>query len=194
MIKDLVQNVVARFLRIRNHVREKNSTINILDQLSATRRVLVFMPNKIDHFALALKSLEALVEKRPGWQITVVTKLETVSFIDNRLKVDILPYSKEDLNLFGFPRVSLRRHFDHFAYDLALDLKLSLDLLCIRLFQLSRAPLRACLFSGNKTAFYNFYIRINPLESLATKYDAMIKYITITGGAKERRKAVQNAS
>ncbi|MFQ5641690.1 MAG: hypothetical protein ACE5IR_27255 [bacterium] len=137
------------------------------------------MPAKIEQFGVALNSLETLREQQPQWRITVITKLEMVSFVDNRLDVDILPYSNDDLNFLGLPKKQLKSHFANMSYDLALDLTFNIDLLCITLFQLSKAPLKVCFFSANKNPFYNFTIRINPVESLLNKYSTMIKYISI---------------
>ncbi len=175
----IFNNAASAILRLQYRFSEKNEAINVVERLALAKRVLVFMPAKVEHFGAALKALEKLREKRPAWRITVVTKLEMVSFIDNRLKLDILPYSSEDINLLGLPKGAIKKHFQKSSYDLALDFEFGFSVLAIKLFDLSQAALRACFDDDEKSFFYNFGIRVNPVEPLANKYSVMVKYITI---------------
>jgi ADP-heptose:LPS heptosyltransferase len=186
ILKNFFAKIIGAYLRIQFRWLAKDSPINIVEHLARTKKALIYMPNKIEHFGAALKSLEKLRAKRPDWQITVVTKLELVSFIHDGLHVDILPYGDEDINLFGFPKWSLRKHFRNAAYDLALDFIFNFDLLGLKLLQLSRAPVRVCFDSSEKLWFYNFGIRVNPVEPLVNKYNAMVKYITVISDAHQQ--------
>jgi hypothetical protein len=60
-----------------------------------------------------------------------------------------------------------------------LDFEFNFSLLAIKLFDFSKAPLRAYFESEEKSAFYNFGIRVNAVESLVNKYLVMVKYITV---------------
>ncbi|MFQ5770098.1 MAG: glycosyltransferase family 9 protein [bacterium] len=179
MIKTIFAKIIGWTLRIMLRLRDNHPPINIINQLNEAKNILVYMPHKIEHFGVALQALQKLITKRPHWHITVITKREMVSIIDNRLKVNIIPFSNEDINFFGFPKESLKKYFNHSSYDLALDFLFKFDLLIIKLFQLSGAPLKVCFDSKEKSHFYNFRIRVSAGEELAKKYNAMIKYITV---------------
>jgi len=178
----IFNKVVGSYFRLKCRLFAKYPAINICEQLVRASRVLIYMPSRVEQFGAALKSLERLRELRPGWKITVVTKLEMVSFIDNKLKVEILPYSGEDLTFAGLPKASLKQLVKDATFDLALDFRLKFDVLGIVLFKLSGAPIKVCFDSKEKSPFYNFEIRVHPAESLTNKYNAMIKYITVIAG------------
>ncbi|HEX9655187.1 MAG TPA: hypothetical protein VGA99_15885, partial [bacterium] len=63
----------------------------------------------------------------------------------------------------------------------------------IKLCDLSQAPLRACFDSDEKSFFYNFGIRANPLESLVNKYTVMVKYITVIADSYNQTQSVAGA-
>ena len=192
-----MKNILAKFagaiLRIKYKLFTKHPSINVVEQLVRTENVLIFMPNKIEHFGAALKSLENIRKLKPNWKITVITKLEMVSFIDSNLKIDILPYSNDDLNFFGLPKDSIKKLFDKTSFDLALDLKLKFDIISIILFQLSGAQLKVSFDSTEKAPFYNFGIRVNPAETLTNKYNAIVKYITMFAGSPTTEQPLSNA-
>lgn len=191
MVKTISSKLIGLVLSFIYRFGGQNPAININEHLAKARKILIFMPNKIAHFGAALRTLESLRKKRTRWEITVITKLETVGLIDNRLKVNILPYSSEDLNFFGLPKGSIKQHFNKNSYDLALDFNLGLDLLSIMLFQWSGAPLKVCLESKEKAPLYNFRIRVNTAESLEKKYNAMLKYITVMADSKKQKQSVR---
>lgn len=184
----MIKNIVGALLRIKYKLFAKYPPINVVDQLRQTTAILIYMPNRVEDFGAALKSLEKLRAAKPKWKVTVITKLEMVGFIDKHLKVDIIPYSKEDLSFLGLPRDSLRKLFASASYDLALDLKIQFDILTVILFQLSGAPLRVSFDSTEKSPFYNFGIRVNTAETLTHKYNSIIKYITAIAGATSEQK------
>lgn len=193
-MKTIFAKAIGTILRFKYKLFWKYPTINICDQLARADKVLIYMPNKIEQFGAALKSLEKLRKLRPKWKITVITKLETVSFIDNKLKVDILPFSNEDINFAGMPKASIKQLVQNSSYDLALDFKLKFDILSVIIFKLSGAPIKVCFDSKEKSPFYNFEIRVNPTESLANKYNAMIKYVTVIAGSEPPRESISDAS
>lgn len=182
----MTKKIIGTFLRIKYKLFAKYPAINVVKQLTRTEKVLIYMPNKIEEFGAALKSLENLRMIKPQWKITVITKLEMVSFIENKLKVDVIPYSNEDLTFFGLPKDSIKKLFEKTAYDLALDLKQQFDILGVIFFQLSGAPLRVSFDSNEKSPFYNFGIRVNKAETLTNKYNAIIKYITMISSVPEK--------
>lgn len=186
----ILSRTVGTYLRVKHRLFSKQPTVNISEQLSRTKSVLIFMPTKVEQFGAALKSLESLRKLRSKWKITVVTKLEMVSFIDSKLKVNILPYSKEDLNFAGVPKAAIKQLIRNTNYDLALDFKIKFDLLAVMLFEMSGAPIKACFDSPEKSQFYNFAIRVTAAESLANKYSAMIKYITVMAGSENPQKTL----
>lgn len=176
-------NLIASVLRIKYHLFGSGQPIDVIDQLTRTNRVLIYMPTRIEQFGGALKALTKLRELKPDWDITVLTKLEMVSFIDNQMKVDIVPYSKEDLNFVGMPKSSIKQLFQKAAFDLAIDFKLQFDPLSITIFQMSGAPIKVCIDSEDKSPFYNFGIRVTSTESLTDQYDILVKYITTLSGS-----------
>lgn len=186
----ILSRTVGSFLRFKYKLFRKRPAVNICEQLAKTNSVLIFMPTKVEQFGAALRSLESLRKLRPKWKITVVTKLEMVSFIDSKLKVDILPYSKGDQNFAGVPKSAIKQLVRNTNYDLALDFKIKFDLLSVMLFELSGAPIKVCFGSPEKSPFYNFEIRVNPAESLPNKYNAMIKYITAMIGSETPQKTL----
>ena len=189
----MLAQLAGSILRLKYKLFAKHPSINVVEQLVRTENVLIFMPNKIEHFGAALKSLENLRNLKPNWKITVITKLEMVSFIDSNLKVDILPYSNDDLNFFGLPKDSIKKLFDKTSFDLALDLKLKFDIISIILFQLSGAPLKVSFDSTEKAPFYNFGIRVNAAETLTNKYNAIVKYVTMIAGSPASEESVSSA-
>ena len=190
----ILSKAIGSYLRLKYRLFAKYPPINICEHLAMAQRVLIHMPGKVEQFGAALKSLERLRKLRPAWKITVVTKLEMVSFIDNKLRVDIIPYSREDLTFSGLPKSSLKRLVKETAFDLALDFRLKFDILSIALFRLSGAPIKVCFDSKDKSPFFNFEIRVNPAESLVNKYNAMIKYITVIAGTECAEQSVSDAS
>lgn len=180
----ITKRIIGGWLRLRQKIFLKPRSINVCDQLAQSNKIIIYMPNRVEEFGAALKSLENLRKLQPEWKITVITKLEMVSFLDSKLKIDIIPYSNEDLNFFGLPKSSLKGLIQNKTYDLFLDFKLKFDVLCVLLLMQSGAPLRACFNNKEKSPFYNFEIRINPSESLTNKYNAMVKYITVIADSK----------
>ncbi len=180
----IAKKIIGGWLRLRQKIFIRTRAINVCDQLVKSNKIIIYMPNRVEEFGAALKSLENLRSLQPEWEITVITKLEMVSFLDSKLKVDIIPYSNEDLNFFGLPKSSLKGLIQNKAYDLFLDFKLKFDVLCVLLLMQSGAPLRACFNNKEKSDFYNFEIRINPSESLTNKYNSMVKYITTIADSK----------
>jgi len=152
------------------------------------------MPSRIEHFGVALKSLQKLRAMQPDWKMTVITKFEFMNFIDNKFKVDIIPFSKEDLTFTGSPKSSLKQLIKNTSFDLAIDFKLKFDILGIILFRLSGAPVKVCFDSSDKSAFFNFEIRVNPTESLANKYNTMIKYVTVIADSGKPKVNMSKAS
>ncbi|RMF60382.1 MAG: hypothetical protein D6743_15015 [Calditrichaeota bacterium] len=194
MLKIISAKTVGTALRFKHRYFSRPPSINILEHLAQAKRVLVFMPSKIDQFAAALKSLETLRRIRPEWKITAVTRLDMVSLLEDKLKVEILPYSKADINVLGLPKPSMRALFQKAPFDLALDLKMQFDLMTVVIFQLSRAPLRVCFDTREKSPFYNLGIRVNSADPLAHKYETMVKYVTLTRGKPRRKKSLQSAN
>lgn len=190
----IFSKVIGAYLRLKYRLFAKNPSINICAQLAIVNRVLIYMPSKIEQFGAALKCLERLRRLRPDWKITVITRLEMVSFIDNKLRVDIIPYSNEDLTFAGKPKSSLKQLIKNTTFDLALDFKLKFDILSVVLFRLSGAPIKVSFDSADKSPFYNFEIRVNPAESLANKYNAMIKYITVIVESQPSAAPISDAS
>ncbi len=184
MNNNIFAGIVALALRIKFHFSKKSPTINIINHLTEAKNILIFMPHKIEHFGVALKSLAELKTKRPQWNITVIAKVEMATILEHQLNVEILPFSNQHINVFGLPKDSLKKHFEGSSYDVALDFLFTFDLLCIKLFQLCGAPLKVCFYSRKKSSFYNFGIRVNAMEELANKYSAMVKYITVMGNRK----------
>ncbi len=190
----ILNKAIGSYLRLKYRLFGKYPTINICEQLAMADRVLIYMPTRVEQFGAALKSLERLRKLRPTWRITVITLIEMVSFIDNKLKVEIIPYSKEDLSFIGLPKSSLKELVKNTQFDLALDFKLRFDILSIALFKLSGAQIKVCFDSNEKSPFYNFEIRVNSAESLTNKYNAMIKYITMIAGSELPQKPAVKTS
>ncbi len=166
------------WLRLRSRLQKGADAISVFDHIAQTQTVLVYMPVQVQYFGDALKALAKLREKRPDWQLTVITRAEMAGLVDRRLTGDLIPYSKHEINFFGLPKRELVGRVRERRFDLALDFSTGLDLVCVRLFEASRAAMRACLDHPAKTRFFNFSIRVNPLEALVKKYESMVKYLT----------------
>jgi len=177
---------IGSALKIKYGVFRKQQPINIVAALANSNNVLIYMPDKIDQFGTALKALQELRKVRPKWKISVITKHEMISFFDKKLKLDLFPYSKNDVNILGLPKQTFKKLFRNATFDLALDLQLEMDVLSIVLFKLSNAPLRVCFDHQSKSPFYNLGIRVNAAETLKDKYSAMVKYITIVPGNSQK--------
>lgn len=185
--------ITAALVKFRSQLSGKNLTINVGEELNRVQKVLIYMPTKIEQFGAALKSLEKLRKLHPGWKITVISRREMQSFIEEKLDVEILSYSEEDINLWGLPKAKTKQHFLNTSYDLALDFKLNFDFFCITLFRLSGASIKVCIDSKDKELFYNFEIRANPAESYVNKLNAMIKYIDVIASSHGQEKAMKKA-
>jgi len=182
--------LIGTALKLKYGVFRKQQPINIVAALANSNNVLIYMPDKIDQFGAALKALQELRKVRPEWKISVITKHEMISFFDKKLKLELFPYSKNDLNIFGLPKQTFKKLFRNATFDLALDLQLEMDVLSIVLFKLSNAPLRVCFDHQTKSPFYNLGIRVNAAETLKDKYSAMVKYITIVPGNSQKQQKV----
>jgi len=175
----MLSKLTSTALRIRYGLFSKAPSVDIVAALANTRNILVYMPEKVDQFGSALKALEQLRKLRPHWKISVITHLDMVSFFDKKLKFDLMPYSKNDINLWGLPKQSFKRLVETAEFDLAMDMQLDFSLMSIVLFLTCKSPLRVSFDAQAKSPFYNLGIRVNAAESLKNKYNAMIKYITI---------------
>lgn len=182
--------IAGAFLKLRHRWLGKAPTINMVEELNRVQNVLIYMPTQIEQFGAALKSLEKLRKLLPGWKITVICKREMQNFVEEKLNVQILSYSDEDINIWGLPKSGVKQHFLNFSYDLALDFKLNFDPVCITLFRLSGAPIKVCIDNKDKSLFYNFEIRVNPAETYVNKFNAMIKYINVIASSLEREKTI----
>ncbi|MFQ5652381.1 MAG: hypothetical protein ACE5IY_20820 [bacterium] len=190
----IIARIVGAYLRFKSRWFEQHPAINICQHLAQARKVLIYMPRKVEQFGAALKSLERLRKLRPAWRITVINKMEMVNFIDTKLKVEILPYSSDDINFAGMPKAQIKQLIQKSEFDLALDLTLKFDLFVIALFNLSSAPIKVCFENSEKSPFHNVEIRVNPAESLTNKYNAMVKYINMIAGAVEPRDSLRETS
>ena len=178
MIRHFLTQVTRTFIGLRYRFGKQQSVIDIVQQLRQAQKVLIYMPNRRDHFEVALNSLQLLRTQNPMWQLTLIVRQEVASLVHGGLKAKVITHSREDHNLFGLPKSSLRRRFKDSTYDLALDLNFTLDPLAPKLFSLSKAPLKVCFDSREKSGFYNFGIRVKTLDTLESKYNAIIKYVS----------------
>lgn len=186
----IISNVLGAGLRLKFKMFQKHQAVDICQKLANAKKVLIYMPQKVEQFGAALKALERLRKARPKWKITVLSKMEMVSFIDTKLKLDILPYSKNDINFAGLPRTALRQLIQKSNFDIALDLNLKFDIFVIALFNISNAPIRVCFNNNEKAPFHNVEIRVNQAESLTNKYNAMVKYITMISDMAESQETL----
>ncbi len=170
---------ISQYLGLKRRLQRNQPTINISGLLGEAQHVLIYLPTKVEEYGAALKSLERLRKLKPKWKITVISKLELVGFIDKRLKVNILPFSAEDINFAGVPRTAIKNLVKATKFDLALDFEPSFDIISIMLIDISGAKVKVCFDNKTKAPFYNFEIRVNPAESLPDKYNAMIKYVAM---------------
>ncbi|MFQ5707188.1 MAG: hypothetical protein ACE5HO_07035 [bacterium] len=177
MLRKIFAKFVGSALRVKYSYWVEHPTISISDHLAAAQEIIIAMPNKIEHFGLALKSLENFRSHIPEAKITLLTKLEMINLIDKKLRVDILPYSPEDLTFFGLPKGAIQEHFGSSHYDIAIDLNLDFDLICVLLFQLSEAPLKVCFDSKDKSTFFNIRFRPHSQETLKKNYESLFSYI-----------------
>ncbi|MFQ5601824.1 MAG: hypothetical protein ACE5HS_00995 [bacterium] len=193
MIKKISNKLIGAGLRIKYRFTNQLPSININEHMQRVKNVLIFMPEKIEHFGAALHALENLIDKKSKWKITVITRHEMKSILDSRVKVNILTFSKNDINFFGLPKPNLINKIEQSSYDLALDFLLNFDLLCFKLFEASNALVKVCLDSREKSYFYNFGIRVSAAEELTNKYNAMVKYITMFGSLSQPTENLKRA-
>jgi hypothetical protein len=185
MIKSIATSIITPLLKAKYKLFKRSESVDIIQKLADAKRILIYMPDDIEQFGAALKSLERLRELQPNWELTIITKIETVNLIDDkRLRLKILPYSSLDVNIFGLPKPSLKASIATIRFDLALDFKLKMDVLSVLLFQVCGAPVKVALDMQEKSLFYNLAIRVNPAETLHNKYGAMVKYINIMANAR----------
>ncbi len=190
----IIAKLLGVYFRLKYKWVSSQPAVDICQRLAQTRKVLIYMPRKVEQFGAALKALEQLRRLRPAWKVTVISKMEMVNFIDNKLRVEILPYSKEDINFNGLPKASLRQLIKKSDFDLALDFTLKFDIFIIVLFNLSSATIKVCFADNEKAPFHNVEIRINQAESLTNRYNAMVKYITMIAEAGKPRTPVAEPS
>lgn len=187
-IKKIAAKIVGLFLSAKYQIRQKNHTIDIGQHLASVRRILIYMPDNTEQFKVALNSLGKLSEKVPASKLTLIANTDRIGLIDKRIKVKVLTYSSMDINLLGLPKKSLLQLFENSSYDMALDLNPGFDLLSILLFQHSKAPLKVCFDSREKSPFFNFSIRTNVGQSLQKKYDSLFQYITLPEQSKTKKR------
>jgi len=156
-----------------------NASENVTDQLAEIKTVLICMPKEIEEYGAALKALKRLKNKRRKWKIAAVTSQQMMNFIDERLKIKVLPFSKEDITFFGLPKTNVKKTFEKPSYDLFLDFRPNFDLFSLALLHITNTPIKVCLDCSDKSPFFNIIIRVNPAESLANKYGVMVKYIDV---------------
>ena len=191
-MKKFATTIIGIFLSLKYQLTETNRSINIGEHLAKVQKILIYMPNENELFKAALDSLKILRIKVPASNLTLITQNDQVKLIRNLNKVDILSYSTSDINFFGLPKKSLLQFFKTSIYDLALDLNPGYDILSIVLFQRSKAPLKVCLDTKEKSPFYNFRIRTNAGQPMDKKYQAMIQYITVLQHSKITKKSVSS--
>ncbi|MCG8608139.1 hypothetical protein MJD09_24535 [bacterium] len=122
--------------------------------------------------------MKSLTSQIPLWQLNVVCRKGGAALPTKELKADLIQYTDADLNFAGMPRQSLTKHFRAKSFDVALDLIFEFDLSSAYLLRLSNAPLKICFQNQDKFSLCNFEIRTNALESIESKYQTMIKYVT----------------
>jgi hypothetical protein len=178
MIKNLAAKAVPTAWRFQQRFNRGSSAIDVVQHLSAVRQVLVCLPSSPDYFEPALQALKALKSEIPLWQLSVVLRKGPVGFPRKELKADLIQYTEDDLNLLGMPRESLTKQIRTKSFDLSLDLLFEYNFLSFYLLKLGNAPLNICFQNEEKSILCNFEIRTNTLESIESKYQTMIKYVT----------------
>jgi ADP-heptose:LPS heptosyltransferase len=147
------------------------------------------MPEPIEQFGVALQFLQRLRETQPDWGITVITRSETISLLDrDKLKIDIQPYSKKEINVLGLPKSALKDALRKRKHDVTLDLTTEVNMFCIRLLQLSGASVHVAFHCSEKAPYYNLGIRVAASEPLANKYHTMLKYLNAIANSKRHAK------
>ncbi len=179
----LLAKPVSSYLAMRRRLFKKLVPVNISGHLANARNVLLLLPRQPEQFSVAVKALGKLSGLKPAWKITVVSPIEMVGFIDKKIRVKILPFSKADVNVLGMPRTSVKRLIQDSPFDLALDFGFKFDLLTVMLLDASGAAVKACFNNKKKAPFYNLEIRVNPAESLDKNYAAFVKYVTLLSGS-----------
>jgi len=169
---------VGTYLRVRRMLSGKPAAVNISSQLSTAENVLILLPQQVEQYSMALNSLKKLCSVKANWTITVVSPLKMVGFIDKNLKVKILPFSVDDLNVVGLPRPSIKQLLLNNQFDLALDFGLKFDLISVALVEASGAAVKICIDNSMKTPFFNFVVRVDSSDSVQDKYDILVKYVT----------------
>ena len=145
--------------------------------LTSAKSILIFMPDKLEDFGIALKFLKKFRQDFAAVQIDICTRDNYQNFINTNHQGGMIFVTSEDITPFGLPKRSLQHKIMATHYNIVIDLNHAFHPISTYLCQKSDAALKICLDDQDREPFYNLYFRTQLKTRLEEKYKKLFNYL-----------------
>ena len=172
-----MEKLTTSLFKLTHKFHRKDNIVDFISALSSARSMLIFMPDKLEHFAIARKFLNQIKIDFPQAKIVIYTRESYQHLLETRYNDGIIFVAPHDINPFGFPKRKLQHKIMAIDFDVIIDLNQDFNLSSTFLCQKSNAALKICLDNQNREPFYNFCFRTSVQTGLEDKYRKLINFL-----------------
>jgi len=172
-----MKNIITSFLKISATLKRSNRVIDIVNTLASAKSVIIFMPDKLEHFGIALQFIKDIKNIFAKANLMFFTRKSYQNLLQANQQHGIIFVTSDDVNHLGLPKKKLQQKIVATKYDVAIDLNDDFHFLSTYLCQKSSASLKICLDNSDREPFYNFCFRTDVQKNLEEKYRRLMMFL-----------------
>lgn len=153
--------LVKSFLVLKTRLFFRPQVISFSEVLNNAKRVLIFLPTKVESFPIALNHLNSFNSFFSGSQKFLLLPFDGEGFSSNLFKFEIISLKKSYLNWFSLPNKRFVKKLRALKFDITLDMDLERSFFNAYLSFLSGSRLRIGVKGGWGLPFYNLEISLS---------------------------------
>jgi ADP-heptose:LPS heptosyltransferase len=177
ILDDIVQRLVIKFYKTLDRFAATSTTIDIFEQLSNAKHILVCVPQKGDDFSVAQQYLNALGGTFPNAVFSLLLHENQVLIESITFPHQIITITHKHLSPLGIPQKGFINNIQRKQFDVVIDLAPEFNFINTFLCRASGSKLRVCLGNPKRYPFYNFLIRTDPALSLERRFEILVHYL-----------------
>ncbi len=153
--------VIKNFLILRTKVFFRAQVFSFSEVLNNAKRVLIFLPTKVESFPIALNHLNSLNSFFSDSQNFLFLPFDGKGFSSDLFKFEIISLKKSYLNWFSLPNKRFVKKLRDFKFDITLDIDLENSFFNSYLSFLTCSPLRIGIKGKVGLPFYNLELSLS---------------------------------
>lgn len=173
-----MKKLTTTFLKLTSRFHKGNDVVDFAATLISAKSILIFMPDKLEDFGIALKFLKKFRQDFAGVNIDICTRDNYQNLISSNHLDGMIFVTSDDINPFGLPKRSLQHKIMATHYNIIIDLNQDFHPISTYLCQKSDAALKICLDDQDREPFYNLYFRTQLKTKLEEKYKRLFNYLS----------------